>query len=422
MQLLRAVTGMKGKLGASVGVALLALSGCAADSDSGEWAGSVHDSAGIIVVTNPESGLLPAATGWRLEEDLRIGVVDGDPVRQFGRIAGIAVDGGGRIYVLDRQAREIRVFEADGGFVRTIGRPGSGPGELASPSAVLLGTEDTIFVPDTRNQRVQRFLPDGSEAGSFPIAVPGGIPMEWRIRPDGLLLVEVRTLPATRAPDGDERILVLLLTPDGVVRDTVLEMRVGEAMRIQDGQPHMTVFAPEPMWAQLVDGRVATGRNSEYRLEIRTPGGRLERVVQKPFERRPFSESDHRALGQLLREHFDGQPPSQGTARMLESLSYGDHHPVFASLFGGPGETLWVQRARHVASLEPADMEDFNVRAMGSPEYDVFDRVGRFVGTLAAPSRFRPMLSAGEHVYGAQRDELGVHHVVRLRGGASGAF
>ena len=413
---------MNGRLRACVWAALLPVAGCAADSsDAGEWAGTVRDSAGVPVVSNPASGVWSAADRWRVEEDLRIGVIDGDPVRQFGRISGIAVDGAGRVYVLDRQAREIRVFDGDGGFVRTIGRPGGGPGELSSPSAVLIGAGDTIFVPDTRNGRVQRFLPDGLDAGSFPIALAGGIPMEWRIRPDGMLLVEVRTLPATRATPGNERILVLALAPDGEIRDTVIEMPVGEAMRIENGQPRMTVFAPEPMWAPLADGRLAVGRSSEYRLEVLTRDGRLERVVERQFERLPFSESDHRALERLLREQFEDQPPSQGTARMLESLRYADHHPVFAALYGGPEGTLWVQRARHVTSLEPADMEDFNVRAIGAPEYDVFDRAGRFLGSLATPERFRPMLTDGEHIYGALRGDLGVPYVVRLRVAASAA-
>ena len=83
--------------------------GCSADSRvAQEWAGTVYDSAGVTVVANPVAGLWTESTAWRLEEELRIGVVDGDPMRQFGSIAGLAVDDSGRIYVLDALAHEIR--------------------------------------------------------------------------------------------------------------------------------------------------------------------------------------------------------------------------------------------------------------------------------------------------------------------------
>ncbi|MDE0648826.1 MAG: hypothetical protein OXI12_00600, partial [Gammaproteobacteria bacterium] len=61
--------------------------GCSADSRvTREWAGTVNDSAGVTVVANPAAGLWMEATAWRLEEELRIGVVDGDPMREFGSI------------------------------------------------------------------------------------------------------------------------------------------------------------------------------------------------------------------------------------------------------------------------------------------------------------------------------------------------
>jgi hypothetical protein len=386
--------------------------GCAADSPApGEWAGAMSDSAGVVIVDNPESGLWTADTQWRLEEDLRIGVTDGDAVRQFDAIDDIAIDGSGRIHVLD--GSEVRVFERDGEFVRTYGRPGSGPGELANPSALLPGAADTMFLPDGRNQRVQRFLSDGSDAGAFPIVTNEAISLGWQIRPDGAVLQEVRTLPLTGA--GDERVLLLVRGGAGEVLDTVLAMPVGDAMAIRDGQPEMTLFAPEPMWTILTDGRIASGRNSEYRLEVRTADGRLERVVKRPFERRPFSPSDQGEFRAMLRESLEGGAPSPATDRMLRSMNYADHYPVFAALFSGPDGTIWVQHAKDVSSITVADLEAFDVRAVGASSYDVFDAEGRYLGVIVTPDGFEPLHSEGEHIYGIGRDDLGVQHVVRLR-------
>lgn len=396
----------------AVAACALSIIGCAPDSAAtGEWAGTVSDSAGVVVVDNPDSGFWTSDTEWRLQEDLRIGVADGDTVRQFSSIDDIAIDHDGRIYVLD--GGEVRVFDGDGEFVRTIGRPGSGPGELARPSALLMGAVDTIFLPDTRNQRVQRFLTDGSDAGSFPISTNEGISLGWQIGPDGTVLQEVRTIPA---PGTDvERILLLVRGGDGAVLDTVLEMPVGDAMVIRNGQPEMTLFAPEPLWTILTDGRITSGRNSGYRLELRTADGRLERIVQRPFERRSFSDSDQREFRALLRARFEVQPPSPAADRLLRSMRYSDYYPVYAALFGGPYGTIWVQHAKDVSSIGSADLEAFDVRAIGAATYDVFDAEGRYLGVITTPDGFEPLRSHGEFVYGIGRDELGVQHVVRQR-------
>jgi hypothetical protein len=57
----------------------------------------------------------------------------------------------------------------------------------------------------------------------------------------------------------------------------------------------------------------------------------------------------------------------------------------------------------------------FDPQDIGAPEWDVFDRQGRFLGVLTMPSRFQPLRVVDDRVYGVQRDELDVQHVVRLR-------
>lgn len=400
---------MTARIVSTLAIASAAASGCDPDSAaSGEWAGTVYDSAGITVVANPESGIWTPETAWRLEEDLRIGVVEGDPMREFGSIAGLTVDAAGRIYVLDGMARQVRVFDAAGEFVTAFGRRGSGPGELNSPSAVLIGGGDTILVPDVRNGRVQRFLADGSPAGQFPLHLAGGIPVGWRAR-NGLLLEDFRPHPS--APNGEiPPYLVLLRGSGGEVLDTLLEMESGGALAYRNGMARMVVFAPEPRWVLLEDGRLASGRLSAYRLEPRDPNGRLERVVTKPFERSQLRDSDRRALRERIRAPYGRAPLAADWEQMIRTMEFGSHFPVYATLFGGPHGTLWVQQALQVSSFEPDDVApgSFGLQAFSTPEYDIFDREGRYFGTMTPPRDFDPVLSQGEYLYGIQGDDLGV--------------
>jgi hypothetical protein len=100
------------------------------DAGTSDWAGTVVDSAGIPVVQNPTDGLWGPEAGWTVVEELSIGAMEGEDVYQFGQIIGVDVDADGNVYIADGQVQDVRVFDAMGTYVRTIGSAGSGPGEL----------------------------------------------------------------------------------------------------------------------------------------------------------------------------------------------------------------------------------------------------------------------------------------------------
>ena len=285
-------------------------------------------------------------------------------------------------------ARQIRVFDAGGRFVSAFGQPGSGPGELSSPSAVLIAGGDTILVPDVVNGRVQRFLTDGSPAGHSPMDLARGFPLSWATR-DGLLLEELRPHPSSTGGEAPPA-LVLLRDGGGQVVDTLLEMEESGALEYRNGMAHMVAFSPEPRWTLLEDGRLASGRLSAYRVEIRDRNGRLERVVTKSFERRPLRDSDRQALRERIRGFNGRGPPSAEREHMIRTMEFGTHFPAFASLFGGPDGTLWVQKALQASTFEPHEMASFGLHAIAAPEYDIFDHEGRYLGTMTPPGGLRP--------------------------------
>jgi hypothetical protein len=93
-----------------------------------------------------------AATSLHGEVELAIGEVDGAEEYTFARIGGLAVDSGGRMFVVDNDAHTVRVFAPDGKFRYAIGRRGQGPGELMEPCCPAL-RGDTLWVRDGGNAR-----------------------------------------------------------------------------------------------------------------------------------------------------------------------------------------------------------------------------------------------------------------------------
>ena len=123
------------------------------------------------------------------EEVLRIGEAAGDADYQFGQIAGIGITSDGRILVLDQQAQRVMVYDPDGTYQRSIGGPGSGPGEFGPvANALFVGRGDTILIPDMGNQRVNVTAING-ESSSFPIQIERGIPIRYDLLESGDLVL-----------------------------------------------------------------------------------------------------------------------------------------------------------------------------------------------------------------------------------------
>jgi DNA-binding beta-propeller fold protein YncE len=69
----------------------------------------------------------------------------------------LAVDGRGRVYVLDRHAGRVSVFGRDGGFLHHFAGQGWREGRLHYPSYIAAGRDGRVFVVDAQNARVSVF-------------------------------------------------------------------------------------------------------------------------------------------------------------------------------------------------------------------------------------------------------------------------
>jgi DNA-binding beta-propeller fold protein YncE len=103
---------------------------------------------GIAYVTDSELGIVA-----RLQPD-------GRPLKSFGRgrlkrPTGLARDpASGALYVADTAGHDIKVFDGEGGLLRTLGRRGEEQGEFNFPTHLAFA-DGLLYVTDTMNSRVQ---------------------------------------------------------------------------------------------------------------------------------------------------------------------------------------------------------------------------------------------------------------------------
>jgi DNA-binding beta-propeller fold protein YncE len=85
----------------------------------------------------------------------------------FSKPTGVAVDQEGNLYVCDTMNSRIEIFDADGIFISTFGKPGDGPGSFARPKGVAIDGDGHIWVADGQMDRVQVFNQEGQLLISF---------------------------------------------------------------------------------------------------------------------------------------------------------------------------------------------------------------------------------------------------------------
>ncbi len=392
----------------------------ACDREGGPWQGTVTDSAGVTLVRNPATPVWTSGEAWTVTEELRIGTVAGQPQYQFGQITYLDVADDGTVYVMDMQASEVRAYDGEGRYLRTIGRPGSGPGELSQQAIfVFADGKGGIVVPDLGNQRVHRFREDGTPESSFPMQMQAGIPGRWMMDPSGRLMAQLTGLdiPGFAAlAEGDP---IVVYDTTGAVTDTVAVLPKGQMLEgMTEERFSMTMFAPEPVWNLAADGSLFYAMNDRYRILVNDPDGTLRRIVTREVERKPVEEADRRAILRLMRETYEqfGVPPAMAE-EMMAGIGFAPHYPAFAQLLAGPGGTLWVQRIRTARDMASAvgEATEFDPQDLTSPEWEILDAEGRYLGVVTLPDRFNPLQVRGDDLYGVWRDELDVHYVMRVR-------
>lgn len=354
---------------------------------------------GVVQITNPERGAWTEATAWRAVEDLRIGSADGGGPDMLAMPLDVEEDAAGRIYILDAQAMEVRVFDRAGRHVRSFGGQGAGPGEFRQPLGIAWGPKGELWVPDFVNARYSVFDTTGTFLRSYP-RHNNSMRMPW----PGVVDASGR-LYDTRSNDQDgQQVEVLLRYDPSVSRAEAFspphrpvrqfEVR-SETGRLRNSIP--VPFAPRVEWALAPDGRIWSGASERYRLEQREADGRLLRIAERPYTPVKVERAE---LDSVPSRHHDFI--QQGGKIDLAAVP--KEKPAFVSIQVDDRGYVWVRPSAPLGQQGTA--------------FDVFDSMGVYLGRVQIPMaipEFMPIFIHGAHVYTATMTDEGVPQVVRFR-------
>lgn len=389
------------------------------------WTGTIDTLAGgTVLVANPDGGLWAEGEAWRVLEDLRIGATEGDGPDVFGNIKAFVVDSTGRMYVVDDQAMEVRVFGADGAHQFTIGGPGDGPGEFRALWGLTISPDGQLWALDNGLGRWSIFTTTGTfdrsyrrEVRSFDYVWAGGFDAEgnlWEYKPGRAPTLHLMDVGMRRPSSGGDapqaaelgRVTEAWIDTRVAMFDTVATTTVPEhgstGLRF-DRSDGARMFAQMPFavrrpWALDPRGYVWFAVSDTYRVYQTGVDGDTLRVIT--LDRPP------EALGPVGRDSILSPIRSNRADGWrsvdLDESTFPETRPLFENLAVDDRGGLWLWQRRDTSSTT----------------YDVFDPEGRYLGDVRVPfpiRRFANPRIVGDRFYAITRDDLDVSYLVRGR-------
>lgn len=400
---------------------VLAASACSGGegSEASTWQAE-RDTIGDTVVVRTVAGSVWGVPR-RLVPESSIGEMEGADEYMLGNVGALAVDSAGHVYVFDSQVPALRVYDADGRFVRTIGRQGEGPGEYKQPDAGLAVLPDgRILLRDPGNARINVYAPSGETLEAWPIR--GGFFTSYPqfSGPPGHTYVYVW------GPRSGSGSALVELSPDGEPLDTLPVPRWDyEAPTISarsggSSQTWNVPFSPTGVWTWSPEGYFVGGLSTRYAFDIMKPDGsvlRIERSAEPVAVTAGEKATEEHRATQAMR----GLDPSW----RWNGPPIPDSKPPFRRIYAGVDGRIWV--LLHAPGREVPAAADAPSSEPGEPSapprwtepivFDVFEPDGRYLGRVRGPDGLQtypyPVFGT-DRVWAVVADDLGVEQVVRF--------
>jgi hypothetical protein len=285
--------------------------GCTADFDFSPWLLPVREGTSVHGYDDVSPTERSAAPPIETILELSIGGAGDDFEYLFGRTPPrIALGDDGRIAVLDGGNHRVQVFDANGGFLTSMGTEGQGPGAFIQPLA-LLAESDSLLVYDVVNRRVSRWSWTGELLDSrlldrlwgSLIAQPGGGELVWRVVDRSPERVEVAF---RRVSAAGEMLVEYTRLP---WPERVIDPPIGE---ISGTEPDAWwVGTVPPTFSATGSGEVIVSPLSDYQLFAYAADGTMRWALQVAMERPPIQQTEIDHVMELHARRFPERTAAQ---------------------------------------------------------------------------------------------------------------
>lgn len=344
----------------------------ACQKQSTKWKGTIEEVDGVSIVNNPKEPIYGEDV-FSLEEELSIGEAEGREEYMFSQVRSIAVDEEERIYVLDYKEAHVKVFDKDGKYLMTIGRPGQGPGELNRPRMISLNQNELMV------HELGRRLSYFSLEGKFLRNV--STKEIWAL---GSMIDSKGNIVVTEGLMDPEFICYKVKKFDADM-NMLAEIATSPA---PDARKSINLFMPISYWSIDKDDNIVYGYPKDYELQIYNPEGRLIKKITKEYDPIEVTEEEKK-------EQLEGISPQMKTRYVFSK-----YHSAFRLFSLDDKGRIFVRAWERIEGGEGF-------------YYDVFDSKGKYIAKI--PLKVRPRILKKSKLYTIEEDEEGYQIVKRYK-------
>jgi hypothetical protein len=357
------------------------------------------DSAGIPVVMN--AAPTESVARWRIADPPRfqIGLADGPQEYLFDRVFGGAILSDGTVVVANVGTFELRLFDAGGAHLRSVGREGDGPGEFRNLRLAGSFAGDSLLAYDMRLRRATVFTADLTLVRSNTIPEARETTRSVGVLSDGSFVLA--RSPASVSAGGLARMpwSIDVLTPEGEVRVSlgVFPGSEGYAVVPPDGG-YTGIGVPFGRDVAFAVGRdrIVVGTDDAFSFRHYDASGAVVRVIRLDQQSAPVDPAELESIIAGIRSRDIGRlTPYRDQA--LAEMPRHTTKPAFRSPLIDRDLNLWV---RSYANSFP-----------GSASWTVFDPEGKLVALVELPGILEVLDVTETQLLATVRDELGVERV-----------
>ena len=381
-------------------ILLLAFWACGSNGD-GSSTTSVRDSAGIRIVENPAQ---TPTLAWYVDAQpsVDIGGMEADENHSVFRVFSVVRLSDETIVVANGGTNEVRYYDHDGSFLRTVGGQGEGPGEFQNLNWLASFADDSIVTYDFRQLRFSVFTRDGVFVRSFRFVTNDAVAFAQVIGmyEDGSFLAQGFADTGGEIPSGLRRYGAPLyqISSEGQLFSElgVFPGNEGYYKAFEGGFRPYNLLFPKMTYRVARGNDLIVASNDTYELKLYTQDGTLKELIRRGGDPVPISNNHLKVARDRMVENVPEERRRDLETTLLE-MPVPEVFPAYNLVRADDVGNIWVQ-----AYPIPGEQND---------HWAVFSSEGVLLGDVSLPSGLDPKHIGTDFVAGVWRDDLNVEHV-----------
>ena len=350
-----------------------------------EWKGTIKEEDGVTVVTNPRDPIYKNNI-FNIEEELFIERKSSKHKEEmFQNIVSLVIDDADNIYILDKKAANIKIFNKDGKFLKIIGRKGEGPGEFNAPQKGSLSSNNELYIYDWGRSIIQVIDTDGKFIKQMHIQTP------WF---DGPKFLSDGKLVASLGVVGEN--IKFNLNKFNTSMEPILTYASIPMLKPPKVNTFVFIFNADLIWdvgpgSEIIWGAITT---PEYELFIHDKDGKYIKKITKQYSPVKLTTKEYK---KLMKKWF-GKVPSNKQFDFVIPKNY----PPFQGFIVDEEGRIFVHRFVEVEKSK-------------KHYFDVFDAEGKYLTKINLDEKFLFGAFKNKKLFTIEEDKDGYQYVRRYK-------